>query len=217
MPHERIEKLTLYYFDELSPAAKEKAREEFREGNMDYDWWENTYADVAQCAAILGIEINTRYDKNPKGETVPRGPEILFSGFWSQGDGACFEGTYSWAKGCAKAIKKYAPKDEELHRIGRELSSLQRKLNRSAVATMRHSGHYYHSGCMSVDVSSDWDKAQDYVPGGWEDQLTKLMRDFANWIYRQLETEYDWLNADEQVDEAIMANEYEFTEDGRRA
>jgi hypothetical protein len=35
------------------------------------------------------------------------------------------------------------------------------------------------------------------------------------WIYRQLETEYDWLNADEQVDESIEGNDYQFTDNGR--
>jgi hypothetical protein len=37
------------------------------------------------------------------------------------------------------------------------------------------------------------------------------------WIYRQLEREYDYQNADAQVDENIRANEYEFYEDGKRA
>lgn len=43
------------------------------------------------------------------------------------------------------------------------------------------------------------------------------MRAFADWIYRQLETEYDYQNSDEQVDESIIANEYEFTEEGKPA
>ena len=43
------------------------------------------------------------------------------------------------------------------------------------------------------------------------------MRDFADCIYKQLETENDWRNADEQVDETLRANEYEFTEEGERA
>ena len=34
---------------------------------------------------------------------------------------------------------------------------------------------------------------------------------------RALEAAYDWDNADAQVDENIIANEYEFTEDGEVA
>jgi hypothetical protein len=41
------------------------------------------------------------------------------------------------------------------------------------------------------------------------------MRDFADWIYRQLESEYDYANSDESVDENILCNEYEFDENGK--
>ena len=40
--------------------------------------------------------------------------------------------------------------------------------------------------------------------------------DKEGWIYRTLESEYDYQNADEQVDENIEANEYTFTAEGRR-
>ena len=34
------------------------------------------------------------------------------------------------------------------------------------------------------------------------------------WIYRALEKEYEYQNADEQIGENIIANVYDFTEDG---
>ncbi len=37
-----------------------------------------------------------------------------------------------------------------------------------------------------------------------------------NWIYRQLEKEYEYQNSDECVDENILCNSYTFTEDGKR-
>jgi hypothetical protein len=37
-----------------------------------------------------------------------------------------------------------------------------------------------------------------------------------HWLYDRLRENYDWLNSDEQVDETILANEYEFTETGER-
>ena len=48
-------------------------------------------------------------------------------------------------------------------------------------------------------------------------EFLELMRDFAEWIYRGLEQEYDWRQSDECVDESMESNEYEFTEDGERA
>jgi hypothetical protein len=46
--------------------------------------------------------------------------------------------------------------------------------------------------------------------------VTQCMRDFADWIYDQLRKEYEYQMSDEQVDETLIANEYEFDEDGDR-
>jgi hypothetical protein len=40
------------------------------------------------------------------------------------------------------------------------------------------------------------------------------LRWLADWLYSQLEKSYDWYMSEEVVDEDIIANEYEFTEDG---
>jgi hypothetical protein len=48
-------------------------------------------------------------------------------------------------------------------------------------------------------------------------EFRDLMRDFADWIYKGLEAEYDYRMSDEAVDEAMEVNEYEFTEEGEPA
>ena len=50
--------------------------------------------------------------------------------------------------------------------------------------------------------------------GEAEDEVQTLLRDFADWIYARLEEEYEYRTSDEQVEESIRANEYEFDEDG---
>jgi hypothetical protein len=52
MRHETTTR-TLYQFDELTDAAKEKARDWYREGVLDYEWWDCTYED----ARTIGLEI----------------------------------------------------------------------------------------------------------------------------------------------------------------
>ncbi len=49
------------------------------------------------------------------------------------------------------------------------------------------------------------------------DAIDRALRDFADWIYSQLEKEYEYQMSNECVDENIRANEYEFTEEGMRA
>jgi hypothetical protein len=112
MPH-TIEK-TVYKFDELDLHAKERAREHYRSMACSDEWWEDTYEDAIQIANILGIKIRQRTVKRCGvrcGVVSINEPAIYFSGFSSQGDGACFEGSYSYKKDCAKEIKEYAPQD----------------------------------------------------------------------------------------------------------
>jgi hypothetical protein len=83
---------------------------------------------------------------------------------------------------------------------------------------MKHSGHYYHAGCMSVEVRRVDKCGNDAETTCDQDSMvTGSMRDFAKWIYATLEKEHGYRWSDECVDENIKANEYEFTEDGARA
>jgi len=188
---------TLYKFDELSDEAKEKAIERYRENNLDYDWYDFVYDDAITIGKLMGIKID----------------RIYFSGFSSQGDGACFEGEYFYNAGSVKAIKDYAPQDETLHRIAKDLQNIQRKTFYHLYAYVKHSGHYYHENCTNIDVRNDVQELTDEQEQGIKDCL----RDFMRWIYKQLESEYDYLQSDEQIRETIQANEYEFTEDGKWA
>lgn len=195
-----------YTFDELSDAAKEKAREWYRNGQLDYDWWEFVYEQADTAAKHLGIDIDR------KGKHTPA---IYFSGFWSQGDGACFEGSYRYKKGWRSALlHEFGPGDtlNELLSIGLALQEIQSKQFYKLEATCRHRGHYQHSGCMSVEVTHADSMYRDI--GDDEDYIRDALRLFADWIYARLESEHDWLTSDEQVDEALLANEYTFDEDG---
>lgn len=195
----RTVETTVYKFDELSDEAKEKAREWYRAGCYDYDWW--SFDDYINCAKFIGIDID----------------KIYFSGFGSQDDGACFEGRYEYKKGGAKKLKAHAPNDKELARIADELQKLQRKNFYGLSASVRHIGHYNHEMCTDFSIDRENNSSYGDVPEDTCEALKDLLRDYMRWIYRQLEKEWEWLNADEQVDDNIRANEYEFKEDGARA
>lgn len=197
MPHDKTE--TVFYFAELEDDAKEKARDWYRTGALDYEWWDCVYEDAITCAAILGIEIE----------------KIYFSGFSSQGDGACFEGTYAYAKGSAKAIRQHAPKDIDLASIADRLQDLQRGWFYGLSASVKQSGHYMHEMCTQISVYDDQEttgSSRNIVDA--DEDLTGLLREYMQWIYSNLMREYEWLMSDEQVDESITINEYEFNEDG---
>ena len=116
---------TVYQFPELSDAAKEKARSWYRELGPHDDWWDAVYEDFERVCEILGIRLKTTPVRLMGGGTRAK-PCIWFSGFWSQGDGACFEGYWSHAKGAAARIRDYAPTDATLHGIADRLHYLRK-------------------------------------------------------------------------------------------
>jgi hypothetical protein len=59
MPTEKT--VLIYQFDELSAKAKEKARDWFREGALDYEWWESVYEDAERIGLkITSFELDRR-------------------------------------------------------------------------------------------------------------------------------------------------------------
>lgn len=210
--------IVLYTFDELSSQAKEKAREWWL-GCVDENDYDATIEDAVHMGELLGIEIEARPWTNTSGFNGSS-PKVYWSGFCCQGDGACFEGAYRYKKGAVKAVKTETSAgrddaskgDRELLRIAQGLQEIQRKNFYQLAASTRQDGYYMHSQCMSVDVSrDDKEMTQDA-----EEVVTQLLRDFADWIYSQLELENEYIYSDENVDEAIRANEYTFTVDGKR-
>lgn len=192
----KIHTVTTYDFAELNDKAKAHAIDKLRDLNVDHaDWHEATFEDAKTCAKLIGIDISC----------------IYYTGFWSQGDGACFDGSYSYAKGGAAALKEHAPLDTELHRIATELQTLQRGACYGLCASTKHRGHYYHDGCMEIDVG-DSDRCP--MTNEQEQELKDLLRSFARWTYAQLEREYIYLTSDESVRECIEANEYQFDTEG---
>ena len=209
-----IVETTVYRLQGLSDAAREKARAWYREGVFDYDWYDAVYEDFQQIAEILGIRFKTR-TVHPMGGGTRQEPCIWFSGFWSQGDGACFEGRYEYAKSASAAIRAHAPRDADLHRIADTLRAVQRRNFYQLYADIGHRGRYYHEGCMEIVVRRNSHGWQD-ITADAEESLADALRDLARWLYRQLEREYEYLTSDEAVDEMIVVNGYTFTKAGRR-
>ena len=210
----KIIETTVYRLDELDNTAKEKARCWYREGGFEYDWYDTVYEDFERICIILGVRFKTRTARLCGGEVRQR-PCIWFSGFSSQGDGASWEGNYSYAKSAPTTTRAYAPKDDLLHCIADTLQAVQRRNFYQLRAETTHRGRYYHEYCMSVVVTRDSPVWQDMTDDA-EDIIIEALRVLSRWLYRQLEQEYEYLSSDGTIDEAITANDYTFTSVGHR-
>lgn len=213
----RIKETPVFKFDELSDAAKDTAREWFRKDYPDCGWWDSVYEDACVIADLFGLDIDG--GKN--------GPNINFSGFWTQGDGARFYGNYGYKAGAVDAVKAHTPEDTELHAIVGALEAAQASIKNTIHFKITRRGNYEHSGCMEFDsqtenyisgLNDDFQAEMDALDSmcvvNAETAAIAALRSFADWIYKSLETEHDWLTADEQVDESIRINEYEFDSGG---
>ena len=204
----RVIERTVYRFHELSDKAKARARDHYRAQGVRDQWWDFVYEDAVRVANILGISITEKSGPSPA---------IYFSGFSSQGDGACFQGGYTPKPGneTTEGIRSECPQDEELHRIADALALLQVSARvqhgQRIEANITTSGSYCHSGTMNVDATyTEGDSPDPEIA----EELQQLIRDFADWIYARLEDEYDWLNSNEHIDEALLDGDNEFEELG---
>lgn len=190
----------VFKYEELNEQAKEKARNWWKNNGLEYEWWECVYEQHTTAAKMFGLDIS----------------RIMFSGFWSQGDGACFTGTYSYQKGALSAIKKEFPLWTELHDICKRLQQVQKRNFYGVNIDISQNGRYCHEMTMTFNVSLYINgQGERYdVPEGLEDEMAEIFRDYARMIYKGLAQEYDYLTSDEQAEEMIIINDYEFTEDG---
>ena len=117
---------TVYQFNELSDEAKDKAIENYRQAGFDYEWWNYIFEDAKRMGVLMGITVDN----------------IYFSGFSSQGDGACFEGSYEYQKGSVKAIREETgDSDKDLTAIAKGLQAEQRRNFYGLSASVKHRGH----------------------------------------------------------------------------
>lgn len=197
----RIMETTVYTYDELSEKAQARAREWF--ARLVAEMWDadDTLAEYAAMLTRIGV-------------TLDKGG-ISYSGFSRQGDGASFTGHYSYADGAMAAVADW-PNDAKLRDTVASLEALQNVNGYELSASLtRGNAHYSHEFTVAIDVVKGPD--DEPATGAAKDDVIESMRDLMRWVYKALETEYDYRQSDEAVVEGIRANEYEFTADGKVA
>ncbi len=204
----------------LSEERRNALLEKHRDTNVEHvKWFDGVYEQFEEECAEKGICVDRRH-QHVVGARPFDEPAIYFSGFWSQGDGACFEGCVNdWPKFLVAAGH---PKLVELYE----------KLNHSLTLNWRHRGHYYHSGCTSFEhdlyVGNPYDAETDVLQyAAWdvatergdifdckEGDFIKYVRGLMDALYKSLEEEHDGLTSDETVAAYILEHcEEELVED----
>lgn len=181
----------VYSFDELTKEQQKEAIENYRDIEVDGRWYEDVYITWQDKLEELGYT----------------DIKIMFSGFWSQGDGACFTASidmHKWLK-AHKLASKYA----YLYH-NQEYCNLK----------ITHSNHYYYATSTSVQDTDVDMNVDDYEK--LRSQLDKVValvekerEEIGNKIYNDLEKDYEYRTSDEIVKECLQLNDYLFTTDGK--
>lgn len=214
-------------YDELDTTAKEHARNAWREMQHCDEWWEHIYSDAVTIGELVGIDIDTQSNRTV-GMRLINSPDISFSGFHSQGDGASYSATLRVAnfQGAVKKLSTHVGNldtGNELWPIAKKAEEIFDLITAHAVSNrLAHEDDRQYSECeptMTIRVTDRFGAfaltVQGHeLPPHIEDEVREFAESFAIWIYRQLEAEDEHLHSDEVIEESIRDNDLDFTEDG---
>jgi hypothetical protein len=200
-------------YSQLSPSAQERARDWYRENiAIDYEWWDSTYDHWKAKLAELGFA----------------DAEIRFSGFSSQGDGASFTATITreikLPPGLLARLEECRAVRFALSRFAGERREIEASCSITAKIIRDIHSRYVHQHTIDAELSIEygWDVSDETIEAidSWaretEKSLTEEARDLSTEIYRELESDWDAIQADDYVAEQLLANDYHFDEDGNQ-
>ena len=194
----RVIETTVYKFEELPEETQAKVLDKYRGWNTDhFEWWEWTYDMWKDRLKTYGFT----------------DVKIWFSGFWSQGDGACFDADVDLD--CLTNYMFYQSTSYEEARDWRALNiaCFNGLVDDPRIVIIDH--RYNHENCRTLEYDSNFqDNKTSEQLVELLGTLEELRYDLCMQIYKDLKKEYEYLTADEQVRESLEINECEFTAAG---
>jgi hypothetical protein len=187
--------LKIYTVDELDENVRNAVIEEYRDILTEHDWWEPIYEGFHEDMLELGLE-----------------GELYFSGFWSQGDGACFvSDTVDTDLLVRKLYESGYDIPEDALLYSGDYSIRISKVHAS------FANQYSHEYTIEAVITNESDRIPTTDITKLENVLTEWIRSECKLVYMNLEKYYEELVTDEAVLETIRENEWMFTESGLNA
>lgn len=183
-------------WDKLTDKHRERLLDRYRDTNTHDEWYRPTYDSFGTDMEAIGVYVD----------------QVYFSGFWSQGDGACFNGhVCDWGKFLAAVGKSELTDFAMTHGPSFSWASLGRYCHEHTVE-FEASGlaiENPHDGNYDPLRHAAWEAAYgEYGPlHSLESDFIEFLKDKMRDLYCALEEEYEYLTSDEVVTEYIL--EYE--------
>jgi hypothetical protein len=177
----------------------QKEHEDWQQNAFGYDWWDGVYEYFKETCDGLGIRVD----------------QIAFSGFWSQGDGAAFEGRVDLTKFMEhKGLHIEHPalylavKDDGSYFLVR----CSRTNNMRGGEYECYANQTAPSGIFEGLDQEAWEELVEVQEedAQLEDAALEYCKELAGGLYRDLETEYEYLTSEESFIESCDCNEITF-------
>lgn len=185
--------------------------DKYREINVNYDdWYEPVYSWFLEYCREVGVEVgHTRRNGNAL--------DIVWSGFWSQGDGAAFSGSVDDLE---KAIVDLPARFPITYKYVSELKGWYRftwdigRGNHIILHSLEIEdiGLYLPEGDQHP-FAEIWSEQMVAEVEIIEAELGDLAGDLCGTLYKALQDEYYALTSDEAVWDAIVANDLHLEEE----
>lgn len=181
-------KINLYKFEELSEESQQKAIENNSDFNVEFDWWQFTYEDAERVdLKINGFDIY-RNTIDVDFKYTPK--DTALSILKEHGKDT---DTYILAK---KFIKEY----EEAEKNEEKYSDLYENIEPENEAEEE----------LEVKYSDLRDEAEEKMENLSDEFLKEISEEYLS----MLRNEYEYKTSEEAIKESLIANDYDFTENG---
>ena len=204
-----------YSFDELSPEAKKHAIDSNRDYSIEgYDWWDGIIEGFVEDMEEIGLE-----NVDPQ-----------FSGFYSQGDGASFTARVRDNEKFLNSIGLNPIDSLTKGKIGKEKvdKAIKELAENIYITIQRNDNRHYHHNTVSANVEVDGEDEIELDLGiGMvinidvqaqcdllEPKITEWARSRSQQLYRDLETYFEELQSDENIEADLKSGGHRFDAEG---
>lgn len=215
MTNIKTKTIELPTFEQLSKENQEQVIKNYYDINVDSDYWSD---DI----------IENFKDKLSREYSFFENIEAYFSGFWSQGDGACFDADINASEFMRWILKQEKINAKTINTVCNMIEQGQIDFNPN-IYKNSYANHYCHSNTRSIEII---DISCDYIENKklktkYEAMLLNIVdkeqaninewyRSLCDDLYSELKNEYKYLTSEEAIRDTIIANEYTFNSDTLR-
>lgn len=198
----------LQKFNMLPEKQRKAVLDKYRDWLVDHiDWWDCVEENFKADMSAIGVHVD----------------KIHFRGFWSQGDGACFDGKVDdWPLflttiGYSDAALIYAAENfdweftcQHTHYIYAHHKSVSYggEINLPDDADDHYfADRYCEWGPDDIRTATLMTNLSAYAPQSLQEEFISVFERYMIDLYKQLNDEYDYLTSDESVLDSLDAND----------